>query len=85
MAATQDFCILFLPSDEINTNTEIYKREREEKNTTFCIYIYDDDAFYERVVVRVVVDGVAVVAKEYSREDGDFIVVEIIVRCEETR
>jgi len=31
------------PSDEINTNTEIYKRERErereEKNTTFCIYI----------------------------------------------
>jgi hypothetical protein len=78
------------PSDEkINTNTEIYirerEREREEKNTTFCIYIYDDDAFYERVVVRVVVDGVAVVAKEYSREDGDFIVVEIIVRCEETR
>lgn len=61
------------------------EREREEKNTTFCIYIYDDDAFYERVVVRVVVDGVAVVAKEYSREDGDFIVVEIIVRCEETR
>jgi hypothetical protein len=60
-------------------------REREEKNTTFCIYIYDDDAFYECVVVRVVVDGVAVVAKEYSREDGDFIVVEIIVRCEETR
>jgi len=49
------------------------------------IYIYDDDAFYERVVVRVVVDGVAVVAKEYSREDGDFNVVEIIVRCEETR
>ena len=49
-----------------------------------CVYIYDD-AFYERVVVRVVVDGVAVVAKEYSREDGDFIVVEIIVRCEETR
>ena len=75
------------PSDEINTNTEIYKRERErgEKHYFLYIYIYDDDAFYERVVVRVVVDGVAVVAKEYSREDGDFIIVEIIVRCEETR
>ena len=48
------------------------------------IYIYDD-AFYERVVVCVVVDGVAVVAKEYSREDGDFIIVKIIVQCEETR
>jgi len=76
------------PSDEkINTNTEIYKRERERRKTLLFvyIYIYDDDAFYERVVVRVVVDGVAVVAKEYSREDGDFNVVEIIVRCEETR
>lgn len=75
------------PSDEkINTNTEIYKRERErgEKHYFLYIYIYDD-AFYERVVVCVVVDGVAVVAKEYSREDGDFNVVEIIVRCEETR
>jgi hypothetical protein len=49
------------------------------------IYIYDDDAFYERVVVCVVVDGVAVVAKEYSREDGDCIVVKIIVRCDEKK
>ena len=72
------------PSDEkINTNTEIYKRERERRKTILFVYIYD--AFYERVVVCVVVDGVAVVAKEYSREDGDFNVVEIIVRCEETR
>ncbi len=75
------------PSDEINTNTEIYKRERERRKTLLFvyIYIYDDDAFYERVVVRVVVDGVAVVAKEYSREVGDFIIVKIIVQCEETR
>lgn len=74
------------PSDEINTNTEIYKRERERRKTLLFVYIYIyDDAFYERVVVRVVVDGVAVVAKEYSREVGDFIIVKIIVQCEETR
>ena len=71
------------PSDEINTNTEIYKRERERRKTLLFVYIYDDDAFYERVVVRVVVDGVAVVAKEYSREDGDFI-IKIITQCDET-
>ena len=32
-----------------------------------------------RVLEAVVVDGVAVVAKEYAREDGDCIVVKIIV------
>ena len=81
-----DFCIRSPSDEKINTNR--YKRERQEKNYFLYIYTYIythnvvGDAFYERGVVKVCV---AVVAKEYSWEDGDCIVVKIIVQCEETR